>query len=62
MDLQYLRALCGTWWLTEFCALKSLCRHADINEHFALPHTAMVMGFIAPYPRILTWEIISGGM
>ena len=44
MELQYLRALCGTWWLTQFCAVKSLCRHTDITEHFALPHTAMVIG------------------
>lgn len=43
MELQYLRALCGTWWLTQFCALKSLCRHTDITEHFVLPYTAMVI-------------------
>ena len=44
MELPYLRALCGTWLLTPVCALKSLCRHTNITEHFALPHMAIVIG------------------
>jgi hypothetical protein len=31
--------------VTQFCALKSLCRHTGITEQFAIPHTAMVISF-----------------